>query len=591
MGLVLGVGGICGRLHFFLGDAAEILGQHLFCHFMYEVLRAMNADVIVNELLALQLRAVAREDLRVIGDHRAVVVVIAQTLVEVIGQAGVEDGVQLHLAQGLDVAVAELGREAGGIAGDGSLTGQIQPPAGHRAGVDGKAELGPEGVPEGQHLVHVQAERDADGAALAGHRLVTGQKLLLVGVQVQAVVLALAGHGLIAAVAGDELAAIREGVHGELAVVAAAAALDADDLLIEVFQLLLVHHRRRSPAALFALAKAEQGRAVSAHQARDVGADDLDAHFLFEGAEDGLIVEGAALHHDLPAQLFGAGSADDLVQRILDDADGQAGGDVLDGCAILLRLLDRAVHEDGTAAAQIHRAVRKQAQRRELLDVVAQRLCEGLQEAAAAGGARLVQEDVADGPILDLEALHILSADVDDEIDIRHEVFGGGEVGHRLHQTVIAAEGILDQLLAVAGGGHAGHLKAGMLLVDLDELFPDQGQRVAEVRLIVGVQDLALFVHDHQLDGGGTGVDADMDRAALRAEGHMRHAVGHMAGVERLILLLGGKERRLAGVGGGGGILIQRLGHVGKAERLVRVEGSAQRHIEQTVLRAGAGNA
>ena len=53
--------------------------------------------------------------------------VVAQTLVEVVGQAGVEDGVQLHLAQGLDVAVAELGREAGGIAGDGSLTGQIQP--------------------------------------------------------------------------------------------------------------------------------------------------------------------------------------------------------------------------------------------------------------------------------------------------------------------------------------------------------------------------------------------------------------------------------------------------------------------------------
>ncbi len=37
------------------------------------------------------------------------------------------------------------------------------------------------------------------GAALSG------QQLLLVGVQVQAVVFALAGHGLIAAVAGDEL--------------------------------------------------------------------------------------------------------------------------------------------------------------------------------------------------------------------------------------------------------------------------------------------------------------------------------------------------------------------------------------------------
>ena len=94
----------------------------------------------------------------------------------------------------------------------------------------------------------------------------------------------------------------------------------------------------------------------------------------------------------------------------------------------------------------------------ELLDVVAQRLRKGLQKAAAAGGAGLVQEDVADGTVLDLEALHILTADVDDEVHVRHEVLGGREVGHRLHQAEVAAEGVLDQLFAVAGGGHAGHL-------------------------------------------------------------------------------------------------------------------------------------
>ena len=85
--------------------------------------------------------------------------------------------------------------------------------------------------------VEAQTQRDADGAALAGHRLVLGQKLLLVGVEVQAVVGTLAGHRLIAAVAGDVLAAIRKGVDGKLAVVAAAAALDADDFLVEALQL------------------------------------------------------------------------------------------------------------------------------------------------------------------------------------------------------------------------------------------------------------------------------------------------------------------------------------------------------------------
>ena len=188
--------------------------------------------------------------------------VVAQSFVKVVGQAGVEDGIQVHLAQGLDVAVAQLGREAGGVAGDGGLTGQIQPPAGHRAGVHGKAQSGPEGVPEGQQLVHIQAERNANGAALAGHGLVTGQQLLLVGVQIQAVVLALTGHGLIAAVAGDELAAIGKGVDGELAVVAAAAALDTDHLLVEGFQLGQIHHPGSFLMVLMALALAEQGRTV-----------------------------------------------------------------------------------------------------------------------------------------------------------------------------------------------------------------------------------------------------------------------------------------------------------------------------------------
>ena len=130
-----------------------------------------------------------------------------------------------------------------------------------------------------------------------------------------------------------------------------------------------------------------------------------------------------------------------------------------------------------------------------------------------------------------------------------------------------------------------------MLFIDLQQLLPDKGQRVAEVRLIIGVEDLALLVHDHQLDGSGAGVDADMHRAALGAERHPRHAVGHMAGMECLVLFLAGEKGRLAGVGRRGGVLIQRSGHVREDELLVGVEGSAQRDVEQAVLGAGAGDA
>ena len=164
-------------------------------------------------------------------------------------------------------------------------------------------------------------------------------------------------------------------------------------------------------------------------------------------------------------------------------------------------------------------------------------------------------------------------------------------MGHRLDQAVIAAEGVFDQLLAVAGGGHAGHLQAGVLVVDLEQLLPDEGQRVAEVGLVVGVEDVAVLVDDHQLDGGGARVDADVDRAALGPEGDAGHAVGHMPGMEGLVLLLAGKEGRLAGIGSGGGIPVEGRGHLGQLELLVGVEGRAQRHIEQAVLGAMAGDA
>ena len=61
--------------------------------------------------------------------------------------------------------------------------------------------------------------------------------------------------------------------------------------------------------------------------------------------------------------------------------------------------------------------------------------------------------------------------------------------------------------------------------------------------------------------------------------------------MEYLILFLAGEEGRLAGVGGRGGVLIQRSGHVREDELLVGVEGSAQRNVEQAVLGAGAGDA
>ena len=164
--------------------------------------------------------------------------VIPQALVDVVGHAGVEDGVQPQLGEKLDVAVGQLGREAGGIAGDGALPLQVQVPAGEGAVVHGKAQLGKEGVPEGQQLPEVQAKGQADLAPLAGDRLISQNQLALIGVQIPLAGVGLAGDWPITAVAADEGGPVGKGADSHLAVVSAAAADLAAGFLMEARQLL-----------------------------------------------------------------------------------------------------------------------------------------------------------------------------------------------------------------------------------------------------------------------------------------------------------------------------------------------------------------
>ena len=66
--------------------------------------------------------------------------------------------------------------------------------------------------------------------------------------------------------------------------------------------------------------------------------------------------------------------------------------------------------------------------------------------------------------------------------------------------------------------------------------------------------------------------------------------MGHVPRVESLVLLFAGEQRRLAGIGCGGGVLVQRSGHLGEHKLLVGIQRSAQRYIQQAVLRADAGH-
>ena len=365
-------------------------------------------------------------------------------------------------------------------------------------------------MPEGQQLVKVQAQRQADLPArglFVSRVHVRAQLLLLVGVEVQAACVASAGYGLVAAVAADKAPAGGEGIDRQQAAVFAARAARLFGLACEGLKRVKREHRAftREKGALFF--RVERS-AVRAHQAGNIGADDVHAQLVFKRAQHRVVIEGAALHDDVLAQLMRAGAADDLVQRVFDDGDGKACGNIGYIRAVLLRLLDGGIHEHRAAGTQVHRLACGKAQLRKRGDVVAKGASERLQERSAAGGTGFIEEDIVDHAVADLEALDVLTADIDDEIDLREEGLGGGKVRDGFNQAEIHAEGIADQILAVTGYRARTDHPVRMLAAQVGKECAHMRHGIAGIGLIAGVKQLALVGYDDGFDRRGAGVNA-----------------------------------------------------------------------------------
>ena len=475
------------------------------------------------------------------------------------------------------MAVEQLGGVAHRVRGDGALTLHIQLPAGLRGEDHLEIQACEQLEPEGQVLVHVQAEGDADappGAVPLALALEGAELCVFIAHQVGQV------SGLLsqragAPVARDKAPAAVEGVDSQGAVVGAQAAGGGLGGVGELLQGLGGEHR----ALLQVQVPGGQGRAEGPHDAGDGGAGHVPAQLLLKGPEDRVVEEGAALDHDVLAQVVGGGRPDDLVDGVFHDGDGQAGGDLLHAGPVLLGLLHAGVHKHGAAGTQVHRLLGEQAQLGKVGDGVAQGLGEGLDEGAAAGGAGLVEHDGVHRSVADFKALHVLAADVDDEIHVGLEVGGRLVVGHGLHQPQVAGEGVFDQVLAVAGDRHAADLDAVPTLgVDLPELFQHNGHRVAQIGVVVGVQQPPVPGDEGQLGGGGAGVDAQPGGPLIGLDVHLGGALGVVPGAEGAVLghVL---EQRGHGIHQGGGIhaLLQLFQGVLKEDGVIvgRTQGRA----------------
>ncbi len=180
-----------------------------------------------------------------------------------------------------------------------------------------------------------------------------------------------------------------------------------------------------------------QRRTEGTHDAGNIGAGGLHAGDLFKGAEHRLVVERAALHHDVSAKVGGVCQLDDLVQGIFDDGVGKSRGNILHRRALFLGLLDVGIHEHGAAGAEIDGIFGEQRLFGKALGAVAKGIGKVFDEGAAAGGAGFVQQYGVHAAVFQLDALHVLPADVQHAVHLRVKKCGGGAVGNGLHLALV----------------------------------------------------------------------------------------------------------------------------------------------------------
>ena len=188
-----------------------------------------------------------------------------------------------------------------------------------------------------------------------------------------------------------------------------------------------------------------------------------------------------------------------------------------------------------------------------------------------------------------MEALDILSADVDDEVHVGLQRARRDEVRHGLHQPRVHAEGVLHQLLAVAGGRATRDGDLRIALVDAVDELPDHRDRVALVGPVPVHQQLAVLGHQHGLDRGGAGVHAQIGPARIRGRIAARHGGQTVALQERIVRLPALEQRPV-------GVIVARTPALGEApDQLIHGqraalagERRAQCHVIQRIARADA---
>ena len=535
-GTIIRIGGkaaVHGAAHLGAADGRIEFLQHRQQR-AHERPAGIDVQIGIEEVCLREVVHVGMEQFGIVGNDRAVVVVVPRLFVHIVGQAGIENRIDARCKQLLDMPVHDFCRVAGGVGRDRELPRLVGLARGEPGHDDLKAERGEERVPQRRKLIHPERKRQTELAAAPGDPGQSRKPFAFPRKEVRRVVGFADAEPALALVARDEALTVAEAVDRQAAMVLTAA---ADRRLRRVCKML-----QRVGIQERALVKPHriERRAVCAHHARDRGAHDIGAELVFKGAEHRVVEKRAALHHDGRTEIFGGIGADDLVNGVLDDADRQPCRNVGDRRAVLLRLLDRRVHEDRAARTEIDRRAALQPLAGEVLHAVAHRTGKGLNKGAAAGRACLVEHDGVDRAVFDLEALDVLPADIEDKIDVGAKMLCRRVMRQRLDQPRVGMERMPDEILAVAGDGTARNRDAVAAgTADGKQLLPHERDGVAAVGIIIGIENFLVFGDQHKLGRGTAAVNAEPCTPAVALDiplSDRRRRMACAEGGERLLV-------------------------------------------------------
>ena len=122
------------------------------------------------------------------------------------------------------------------------------------------------------------------------------------------------------------------------------------------------------------------------------------------------------------------------------------------------------------------------------------------------------------------------------------------------HNAPVNSKCVFQELFPVSGDGGGADPNIGMIVIQPQQIFPDDRDRVAGIALIHRIEDLPVLAEQHGFDGGGTRIDAQIGLPLIGGDVAPRRFARLVTLTESLIFLfvveqrLNGEERRFCSV-------------------------------------------